>query len=145
MSELENQLLKWQKLLLAYAGAAVILLATTLAELPLYLESYQDIGRVMDVNPWFGICFMLLLACLTPGILLLAGQAWRKLPLARRLPASFGFLGCAWVALAAFDLRLLPLALPLFLHLFIFGLGIALAASYLAFTHRQGKSEELFP
>jgi len=145
MSELESQLAKWQKLLLIYAGAAGILLATTLAELPLYLESYQRIGRVMNVNPWFGICFVLLLACLTPGILLLAGRAWSKLPLARRLPVAFGFLGCAWATLAAFDLRLLPLDLPPFLHLFIFSLGIVLTTSYLVFTRRQGKSEELFP
>jgi hypothetical protein len=145
MNELESQLAKWQRLLLVYAGAAGILLVTTLAELSLYLESYRRMGRVMNVNPWFGICFVLLLACLTPGILLLVGRAWRTLPLARRLPPAFGFLGCAWAALAAFDLRLLPLALPLFTHFFIFGLGIILAASYLIFTHRQGKSEELFP
>ena len=145
MSDLESQLLKWQRLLLIYAGAAGLLLAATLAELPLYLESYQHMGRVMNVNPWFGISFVLLLACLTPGILLLAGRAWRTLPAARRLPAAFGFLGCAWAALAALDLFLLPLEPPLYIHLVIFGLGVVLAASYLAFTRRRGKSEELFP
>ncbi len=145
MNELESQLLKWQKLLLVYAGAAGILLAATLAELPLYLESFRRMGRVMTVNPWFGICFVLLLACLWPGILLLAGHTWRTLPLARRLPTAMGFLGCAWAALAAFDLRFLPLEPPLYMHLLIIGLGAILAASYLVFSRRQGKREELFP
>ena len=145
MNELESQLLKWQKLLLVYAGAAGILLAATLAELPLYLESFRRMGRVMTVNPWFGICFVLLLACLWPGILLLAGHTWRTLPLARRLPSAMGFLGCAWAALAAFDLRFLPLEPPLYMHLLIIGLGAILAASYLVFSRRQGKREEHFP
>jgi hypothetical protein len=145
MSDLESQLIKWQRLLLIYAGAAGILLATTLAELPLYLESYQRMGRVMNVNPWFGICLVLLLACLTPGILLLAGRAWRTLPLARRLPSAFGFLGCAWAALAAFDLRTLPLEPPVYMHLLIFGLGVILATVFLALTRRPKINEELFP
>lgn len=145
MSELESQLNKWQRLLLIYAGAAGILLAATLAELPLYLESYQRMGRVMSVNPWFGICLVLLLACLWPGILLLTGRAWRTLPLARRLPSAFGFLGCAWAALAAFDLRFLPLEPPLYWHLIIAGLGIILGVVFLVFTRRRRIKEELFP
>ena len=145
MIEIESQLNKWQKLLLVYAGAAGILLAGMLANLPLNFESFQRLGRVMTVSPWVGMCLVLLLACLAPGILLLAGRAWRTLPLARRLPTAFGFLGCAWAALAALDLFLLPLELPLYMHLVIFGLGVVLAASYLVFTRRRGKSEELFP
>jgi hypothetical protein len=42
-------------------------------------------------------------------------------------------------------MHLLPLEPTPFLHLFILGLGIVLTSSYLAFTRRQGKSEELFP
>jgi len=145
MNELDSQLIKWQRLLLIYAGAAGILFAATLAELPLYLESFQRMGRVMTVNPWFGICFVLLLACLWPGILLLAGRDWHTLPLARRLPTAFGFLGCAWAALAAFDLRLLPLEPPLYWHLVIVGLGILLATVFLVFTRRRKIKEELFP
>ena len=145
MNDLESQLLKWQKMMLVYAGAAGLLLATALAELPIYLESYQRMGRVMNINPSFGICFVLLLACLTPGILLLVGRAWRTLPLARRLPAAFGFLGCAWATLAAFDLRIWPLAPPLALHLVILGLGVVLAASFMVFTRRRKINEELFP
>jgi hypothetical protein len=99
----------------------------------------------MNVNPWFGICFVLLLACLTPGILLLAARTWRTLPLARRLPATFGFLGCAWAALAAFYLRLLPLEPPLYWHLIIVGLGVILGAVFLAFTRRRKINDELFP
>ena len=145
MIDIESQLQKWQKLLLVYAGAAGILLAGMLAELPLNFESFQRLGRVMTVSPWVGMCLVLLLACLPPGIMLLAGRAWRTLPLARRLPTAFGFLGCAWAALAAWDLFFLPLEPPLYAHLLILGLGVALAASSLVLFRRRGKSEELFP
>ena len=144
MNELDAQLVKWQKLLLVYAGAAGLLLATTLADLPLYLESYRLMGQVMNVSPWFGIWFVLLLACLTPGILLLAGRAWRRLPLARRLPSAMGFLACSWATLVAFDLRTLPLDPPLPLHLIVYGLGLALGGFYLLWRRRTGR-EELFP
>jgi hypothetical protein len=142
---LELQLEKWKKQLLVYSGAAGLLLATSLAELPTWKENFVRMERTMTIGPWFGIWLVLFLGCLTPGVFLLAGRTWRLLALARRQPVAFGFLACGWAALLAFDLRILPLEPPILFHGVVLGLGFVLGIVYLVLQRRNGKPEELFP
>ncbi len=142
---LELQLEKWKKLLFVYSGAAGMLLVTSLAELPQWEENYVRMGRILPIDLWFGIWFVLLLGCLTPGILMLVGRTWRLLALTRRQPVAFGFLACGWAALLAFDLRALPLEPPVLFHGVVLGLGFLLGIVYLVLRRRNGKPEELFP
>lgn len=142
---LELQLEKWKKLLFVNSGAAGMLLATSLAELPRWEENFGQMGRTITIGPWFGIWLVLLLGCLTPGVFLLAGRSWRLLALTHRQPVAFGFLACGWAALLAFDLRTLPLEPPGLFHGIVLGLGILLGIVYLVLQRRNGKPEELFP
>jgi hypothetical protein len=142
---LELQLEKWKTLLLIYAGAAGMLLATTLAELPQAEAYFNHMGRVMTIGPWFAIWLVLFLGCLTPGIFLLTGRTWQSLLLTCRQPVAFGFLACAWTALLAFDLRTLPLEPPVLFHAVVLVSGILLGIIYLVLQHRSRKPEELFP
>lgn len=142
---LELQLEKWKKLLLVYSGAAGMLLVTSLAELPQWGKNSDRMGRILPIDLWLGIWFVLLLGCLMPGVLMLAGRSWRLLALTRRQPVAFGFLACGWAALVAFDLRTLPLEPPDLFHGVVLGLGILLGIVYLVLQRRNGKPEELFP
>jgi hypothetical protein len=143
---LELQLEKWKKLLFVYSGAAGMLLVTSLAELPQWEENIARVReRSYTIDPWFGIWFVLLLGCLTPGVFLLAGRSWRLLAPTRRQPVAFGFLACGWAALLAFDLRTLPLEPPVLFHGVVLGLGILLGIVYMVLQRRNGKPEELFP
>jgi hypothetical protein len=142
---LEYQLEKWKQLLLVFSGAGGVLLVAAIAELPLTFAAYQAMGRVLSVDPINGLSLVLFLACLPPGISLLAGRAWRALPLHRRQGPALGLLACAWAALAALDLRLLPLDLPAWLHLSVLGLGAVLAVAALALVRARHRAEELFP
>jgi hypothetical protein len=142
---LELQLEKWKKLLLVYSGAAGMLLATTMADLPQAEAYFNHMGRVMTIGPWFGIWLVLFLGCLTPGIILITGRPWRNIALTRRQPVAFGFLACAWTALLALDLRILPLESPVLFHALVLVLGLLLGSIYLVLQRRIEEPEEMFP
>ncbi len=139
---LEQQLEKWKKALLIYLGAGTTLLLTALIDLPAQIvQARSDPYRVVD--GWYGLGFILFIACLTPGVLLLATPRWRQANLAGRTPTGFGFLGVAWLDMLSFSLRSGGL-LPAAFHYFVFALGVILAVSYLLLRRRPRK-EEMFP
>jgi hypothetical protein len=137
---LEKQLAIWKQWLLVSTGASVTLLATAIADFP---------NRPNPFFPgWFGLGFLLLLNTVTPGIVLLLGSAWRKLPIGARLNAIFGYFAMAWVTLIAFWSKaasLFGISIPLLLA-FLGGIGIALGIVYLMLRRGHfNKPEAMFP
>ena len=98
----------------------------------------------MLVDGWFGLWFLLLIASLTPGILLLLAPRWPKSQLAQPVPTGFGFLGVAWLVMPGFRLRMNVL-LPPPGHFLIAASGPLVAAIYLLLRRAQPRKEEMFP
>lgn len=139
---LEMQLEKWKKALLVYLGAGSTLLLVALIDLP--AQMLQTGGaQFQGIDGWYGLWFILLIACLAPGVLLLAAPRWRKSQLADRTPTGFGFLGVAWLAMLGFSLHGGAL-LPVVFHFLVFALGVILGGAYLLLRRRPRK-EEMFP
>jgi len=137
---LERQLAVYQRLLLAVLGAAVTLLATAVADLPNNPTLYFP--------GWYAVWFILQLASLLPGAVLLGGGAFRSLPLAQRLDTGFGFLALTWIVLAALGLKLAgTLAVPwLALGAVLGGLALALGLAYALLRRRHvSQPEAMFP
>ena len=140
---LEQQLEKWKKVLLVFLGAALALLITALIDLPARMTILQQDSR-MVVDGWLGVWFILLIACLTPGIMLLIVPRWRNAQLEGRSATGFGFLGVAWLVMLGFSLHVNVLLLAVG-HFIIFALGLFLAAFYLLLRRSQPRKEEIFP
>lgn len=139
---LEQQLEKWKKTLLIYLGAGMTLLLVALIDLPAQMLQARSNHFIM-VDGWYGLWFILLIACLTPGVLLLATPRWRQAQLEDRVPTGFGFLGVAWLVMLGFSMHTSTL-LPTVFHFLIFALGVMLAVVYLLLRRRPRK-EEMFP
>ncbi len=139
---LEQQLEKWNKVLLIYLGAGITSLLVALVDLPVRIMSLRS-NLSMAVDGWCGVCLILFIACLTPGVLLLATPRWRNAQIVGRVPTGFGFLGVAWLAMLSFSLYINVL-LPMVFHFIVFALGVILALAYLLFQRRPRK-EEIFP
>ena len=140
---LEVQLQKWQKSLLVFLGAGATLFLTVLIDFPSRMAALRQDGNML-VDGWFGLWFLLLIASLTPGILLLLAPRWRKSQLEQRVPTGFGFLGVAWLVMLGFSLRMNVLLPPLG-HFLIAASGPLVAAIYLLLRRAQPRKEEMFP
>ncbi|TLN23653.1 hypothetical protein FDZ74_03570 [bacterium] len=140
---LEQQLEKWRKVLLIFLGAGTTLFLTALIDLPIRMDTLKR-DHNMVVDGWLGLWFLLLLACLTPGIMLLAMPRWRKAQLEQRRATGFGFLGVAWLALLGFSMHV-NILLPAVGHFIIFALGPLMAAVFLLLRRAQPRKEEMFP
>lgn len=138
---LEKQLVQWKKVLLVFLGAAAALVLIALVDLPTSIVARDS---YVTVDGWMGLWFILEIASLTPGLILLLTYPWRQLPLPLRLPVGFGFLAAAWLGMLAFDLRLAT-RLPIAFHFAVFGLGVLLASLYLLLRHTPQRKEEMFP
>jgi FtsH-binding integral membrane protein len=143
--QLEQQLEKWKRILLVYVGSAATLLVIALVELPATVAAANEPDASFVIDGWYAVWFVLVLACLTPGIMLLIGPSWRVVPKAQRLGTGFGFLGSAWVALMAFDLRVAALDIPPLFHYAVALFGVALLVAYLILKRKSRVGEELFP
>jgi hypothetical protein len=89
IKSLEKRLEIWKRILWINIGAAFTLMATGIADPPNISEPYFP--------GWYGIWFVLLLASLFPGFILLLGKHWMQVPLQERLNTMFGFLAITWV------------------------------------------------
>lgn len=139
---LEQQLEKWHKVFLIYLGAGVMLVLIALIDLPARSMSLSG-SYSMVIDGWCGVCLLLFMACLVPGVLLLAAPRWREAQIAGRASTGFGFLGVAWLALLGFSLYVNVL-LPMAFHLGVLILGVILALAYLL-LHRRTRKGEMFP
>ena len=140
---LEVKQQKWQKTLLVFLGAGATLFLTVLIDFPSRMAALRQDGNML-VDGWFGLWFLLLIASLTPGILLLLAPRWRKSQLEQRVPTGFGFLGVAWLVMLGFSLRTNVLLPPLG-HFLISASGPLVAAIYLLLRRAQPRKEEIFP
>ena len=140
---LEVQLQKWRKILLVFLGAGATLFLTALIDFPARMATLREDGNTL-IDGWLGIWFLLLIACLTPGILLLLAPRWRKSQLEQRAATGYGFLGVAWLLMAGFSLRM-NVMLPALGHFIILTWGPLLAVILLLLRRAQPRKEEMFP
>ena len=145
--QLQFELEKWKRLSLVYAGAAGTLLVIALVGLPSSLAAlaYNSYDRSFILDGWYGVWLVLLLASLIPGISLLPSPSCKVLPLAMRLNTAFGFLAEAWIALLAFEIRMILLDVPALFHFTVIGFGLILFIAYLLLKRKLGVGEEIFP
>ncbi len=140
---LEVQLEKWKKALLIFLGAGSALFLMALVDFPARMATLRQDGNPL-VDGGFGIWFLLLIACLIPGILLLASPRWRKSQLEQRAATGYGFLGVAWLLMAGFSLRMNVL-LPAIGHFIFLTWGPLLAVILLLLRRTPQRKEEMFP
>jgi hypothetical protein len=140
---LEQQLEKWKKALLVYLGAGTMLFLVALVDLPWRVDMLKK-DSSMVVDGWLGLWFILLIASLTPGILLLAMPRWRKSGLEQRVLTGFGFLGVAWLTMLGFSMYVNVL-LPAAGHFIIAASGPLLATIFLLLRRSKPRKEEIFP
>jgi len=138
---MEKQLDNWKKVLLGYVGATVTLILIALIELPTQIINTHE-TRFVSIDGWLGPWFILEIASLVPGLILLL--SWRQMPLAQRMPTGFGFLAVAWLNLLAFNLHLATYLAKTF-SIFVFVTGAMLAVLYLLLRRSQPRKEEIFP
>ncbi len=138
---MEKHLENWKKVLLGYVGAVVTLILIALIELPTRIVTAHE-TQFVSIDGWLGPWFILEIASLVPGLILLL--SWRQMPLERRLPTGIGFLAVAWLGLLAFDLHLAP-DLPVTFNIVVFGSGTLLAAVYILLRRGKPRKEEIFP
>jgi hypothetical protein len=142
--QLQSELEKWKRVSLVYAGVVGTLLAIALVELPAIITAPAHDGPII-IDGWYGVWFVLVLATLTPGIMLLLYPSWRFLPLTLRLNTGFVFLVEAWTALFAFEIRLAALDVPALFHFLVVGFGLILLVAYLLLKRKLRVGEEIFP
>ena len=140
---LEVQLQKWRKILLVFLGAGATLFLMALVDFPARMATLRQDGNTL-VDGWLGIWFLLLIACLIPGILLLASPRWRKSQLEQRAATGYGFLGVAWLLMAGFSLRM-NVMLPALGHFIFLTWGPLLAVILLLLRRTPQRKEEMFP
>ena len=149
---LEGQLEKWEKVLLIFLGVGSALFLTALIDLPSRIYEFRENDSILEirgtgsmlVDGWLGIWFLLLIACLIPGILLLASPRWRKSQLEQRAATGYGFLGVAWLLMAGFSLRM-NVMLPALGHFIFLTWGPLLAVILLLLRRTPQRKEEMFP
>jgi hypothetical protein len=120
ITTLEKRLEIWKHILLINLGAAFTLLATCI-----------DIPHIdmANIPGWFGIWFIILLASLFPGFILLLGKHWMQLFFGKRLNTIFGYFAIAWVNLFTIGIRM-GLNLHSVYPYFLFVSAVAIAVGY---------------
>ncbi len=127
----------WKRILLINIGAAFTLLATGIAELPNISKPYFP--------GWYAVWFVILLASLLPGFILLIGKHWMQIPLQSRLNTIFGYFAITWVTFFSIGVREGRNISTDFIY-FLIGTAIAIAVGYWWLRRKCIKSQgEIFP
>ncbi len=131
---LEQQLAKWQRVLLLLAGAGGMMAASTFGIVDVYTFSYG----------WVMAWVVLQLGSVPIGVLMLFGREWRRLPLRQRLTTAFGFLGSGWLGWLAIGFRLAGES-PMALGVIVLAGAMLVAVYSLLRRARRASPEEIFP
>jgi hypothetical protein len=136
---LEKRLEIWKRILFIDIGAAFTLFATGIADLP-------NMGPNKPYFPgWYGVWFVILLASLFPGFILLIGKHWMQLPLQSRLKTIFGYFSITWVMFFSIWVRAGRNTSTEFIY-FLVGTALAIALGYWWLRRRSLKSRgDIFP
>ncbi|MFN8595922.1 MAG: hypothetical protein U0559_07040 [Anaerolineae bacterium] len=131
---LEQQLEKWQRILLVFVGAAAMMCASTFGIVGDYSFSYG----------WVMAWVVVQLGTVPVGLLMLFAKDWRRLPLTQRLNTAFGFLGTGWLGWLAIGFRLAGESSLAFAASLL--PGAVLALIYLLYRRiHSASAEEIFP
>lgn len=131
---LEQQLEKWQRVLLLFLGVGLMMAVSTFGIVGEYSFSYG----------WVTAWVVLQLGTIPAGLLMLFSKDWRRLPLMQRLTTALGFLGTGWLGWLAIGFRVASESSIAFA--FILLPGAVLAAIYLLLCRANTASpEEIFP
>jgi hypothetical protein len=137
INSLKKGLETWKYFLFINIGASITLLATGLAELPNLSKSYFP--------GWYGVWFVVQLASLLPGFILLLGKHWIQIPLRDRLHTIFGYFVITLVNVLSIGLRMDPKsANPL--NFFLLGCVLTIGFCYWWLRRKSlGIQNEMFP
>jgi len=127
----------WKHILFINIGASAVLLAIRVLDAPNFPK--------MDFPGWYGVWFVVQMASLLPGFVLLWGKHWMQIPLPERLNTIFGYFVVAWITLSPFGLTIGPDFPGLFNSLFL-GCAVAIAVGYWRLRRKSfGTQNEMFP
>jgi hypothetical protein len=123
---MDNEVLRkrldiWKRILLIETGAAFTLLATSIADIPNLSKPYFP--------GWYGVWFVILIASLFPGFILLLGKHWMQIFIQERLNTIFGFFAITWINFFAVGIRSGPASSSEF-NYFLLVSAIAIAVGY---------------
>lgn len=121
INSLEKRLEIWKRILLIEIGAAFTLLATGIADIPNNSSPYFP--------DWHDVWFVILMASLFPGFILLLGKHWKQIPIQERLNTIFGFFAITWVNFFAVGIRSGPATSSEF-NYFLLVSAVAIAGGY---------------
>ena len=137
INSLEKRLEIWKRVLFINIGASFTLLATGIAELPNISRPYFP--------GWYGVWFIVQLASLLPGFVLLWGKHWMQMPLRERLNTIFGYFVVAWITLLPVGIRMGSNTPDSFNFLFL-GCAIAITIGYWRLRRMSIETQnEIFP
>lgn len=127
----------WKHILFINIGASAALLAIRIADAPNFSK--------MDFPGWYGVWFVVQLASLLPGFVLLWGKHWMQIPLRERLNTIFGYFAVAWMTLSPFGLRIGPAFPDAFNSVFL-SCAAAIVIGYWWLRRKTFESQnEIFP
>lgn len=126
----------WKRILFINIGASITLVATGIADLPNLSGPYFP--------GWYGVWFVIQLACLLPGFVLLWGKHWMQIPLRDRLNTILGYFAVTWVAALSAAIRM-GLNLAELARFFLIG-WVIIALGYGWLRRKSIKADtEIFP
>ena len=128
----------WKHIFFINLGASIVLFLQALLG---YLES-QNLNFEAS---WYAVWFLVQLASLLPGFVLLFGKHWMRIPLRERLNTIFGYFVVAWFTLLPVGIRIDRYSEKSF-NYFLFGGAVAIAFGYW-WLHRKSieVQNEMFP
>jgi len=122
---LENNLAKFKRVLLIWAGAVLTLMAVAIADIPNY--------HFLFFPGWYGVWLIIQVGTISPAIMLLFGSGFKKLPFPERLNTIFAYFAVSWISLVAFVIKsgsFLSMHIPTYFG-FAHGIGITVTLTQL--------------
>jgi hypothetical protein len=138
IGSLHKRLDHWKHILFVDLGALTVLWLQALLH-------YQESHHLVFEADWYSVWFIVQLAALLPGFVLLWGKHWMQIPLSERLHTIFGYFAVAWLTLLPVGVRIGPDTSKSF-NLFLLGCALAIGVGYWQLHRKaQGSPNEMFP
>jgi hypothetical protein len=137
INKLEQRLEIWKRILFIITGASLSLFVQAVLTFLLSQSLLYDAS-------WYGAWFIVQLASLLPGFVLLWGKHWVQIPLHERLNTIFGYFAIAWFTLLPVGVRIERYSSKSF-NFVLLGSAIAIAISYWSLRRKNIDPQEIFP
>ena len=138
IDSLQRRFVIWKYILFINIGASVVLFIQSVLH---YIEAHNLLFQFS----WYGAWFMVQLATLFPGFVLLWGKHWMQIPLYERINTIFGYFGIAWFTFLPVGFRFGSDEFKSY-NLLLLSMGVAIVICY-GWLRRKSidKQNEIFP